>query len=102
VPDPANPPPEDVSAGNVPDILSEIAPGVVPPAMRPAPEPLDVDVARLVLIGMGVWAVAFFVLLPFRSRLEADGNAFWLWTCVAGFGLGILGYVLASRAQRRP
>ena len=81
-------------------MLSEA--GIVPPATRPAPEPLDVDVARLVLIGMALWAVAFVVLLPFRSRLAEDGNGFWLWTCVAGFGLGILGYLLASRAQRRP
>ena len=76
-------------------------PGVVPPGARPAPEPLDVDVARLVLIGMGLWAVAFLVMLPFRGRLEDSGNGYWLWTCVAGFGLGILGYVLASRGQRR-
>lgn len=71
-----------------------------PPAARPAPEPLDTDVARLVLIGMALWVVAFFVLLPFRSRLDAAGNGFWLWTCVAGFCLGIFGYLLSARAQR--
>lgn len=73
----------------------------LPPAARPAPEPLDVDVARLVLIGMGLWVVAFLVMLPFRSSLVEDGRGFWLWTCVAGFGLGILGYLLSVRAQRR-
>jgi drug/metabolite transporter (DMT)-like permease len=97
VPDPANTPPEDVPGGNAPDILA----GIVPPATRPAPEPLDVDVARLVLIGMGLWAVAFFAMLPFRTRLVHSGHGYWLWTCVAGFGLGILGYLLAARAQRR-
>jgi drug/metabolite transporter (DMT)-like permease len=93
VPDPANPPPEDVSSRPVPEIL--------PPPVRPAPEPLDVDVARLVLIGMGLWVVAFLVMLPLRARLEDAGRGYWLWTCVAGFGLGILGYVLAARARRR-
>jgi hypothetical protein len=93
VPDPADPPPEDLPGRHPPDTPTA--------GIRPAPDPIDVDVARLVLLGMGVWAVAFFVLLPFRSRLDAAGHGYWLWTCVAGFGLGILGYVLAARARRR-
>ncbi|HEX6754978.1 MAG TPA: DUF2530 domain-containing protein, partial [Mycobacteriales bacterium] len=83
----------------MPETLPEIVPGIVRPGSRPAPEPLDVDVARLVLFGIGVWVVAFLVMLPFRARLEEAGRGYWLWTCVAGVGLGILGYVLASRAR---
>lgn len=112
--EPANPPPEEVSGRHAaetwPDPALEPAPtglppelpaAIAPPGLRPAPEPLDVDVARLVLIGMAVWAVAFVALLPFRSRLVEDGHGYWLWTCVAGFCLGIGGYLLSRRAQRR-
>jgi hypothetical protein len=120
VPDQAVPPPDDVSGRPAaalgpddalgrdaavgpdalgPDALEPDALGR-PHTVRPAPEPLKVNVARLVLFGIGLWAVAFLGLLPFRSRLDAAGNGYWLWTCVAGVGLGVLGYVLASRAQR--
>ena len=49
--------------------------------------------------------VAFVLLLPFYGRLEDDGHLWWLWTCVAGFGLGLVGWdhsrgaASAARAQ---
>ncbi len=60
----------------------------------PAPlevAPLDVDGVRTIEIGTLVWLVAFLGLLPFYGRLHEDGHAWWLWTCLAGFGLGALG-----------
>lgn len=64
-------------------------------------EPLDVDGVRTVAVGTALWAVAFVLLLPFYGRLEESGRAWWLWTCVAGFGLGIIGWDYCRRRRRR-
>jgi hypothetical protein len=66
-------------------------------------EPLDVDGVRTVAVGTGLWLLALLLLLPFHARLSEDGRMWWLWTCVAGFGLGIVGwcYCLRRRHRRR-
>jgi len=64
-------------------------------------QPLDVDGVRTAEIGTLVWLVAFVALLPFYGRLKDDGHAWWLWTCLAGFGLGCVGveYLRKRRAH---
>jgi hypothetical protein len=64
-------------------------------------EPLDVDGVRTVAVGTALWALAFVLLLPFYDRLEESGRVWWLWTCVAGFGLGIIGWDYCRRRRRR-
>ena len=54
---------------------------------KPAPPPLHVDTARVVLIGIGLWAVALVVLLVLGDRVDR----MWTWTCVAAIALGTLG-----------
>ncbi|MGH3498520.1 MAG: DUF2530 domain-containing protein [Nocardioidaceae bacterium] len=54
-------------------------------------EPLDVDGVRTVAIGTALWLVAALGLLPFVGTLNDNGRLSWLWTCIAGFGLGLLG-----------
>jgi hypothetical protein len=41
----------------------------------------------VVLIGIGLWAVALVVLLALGDRVDRS----WTWTCVAAIGLGLLG-----------
>ena len=41
------------------------------------------------------------MLLPFSGRLREDGNLWWLWTCVAGFGLGLVGWDHCRRRRKR-
>ncbi|HEX6499956.1 MAG TPA: DUF2530 domain-containing protein [Micromonosporaceae bacterium] len=55
------------------------------------------------LVGMGVWAVAGLVLLGFRGWLAQHGHTGWLWTCLAGFLLGLPGLAVMLRhdANRR-
>jgi hypothetical protein len=63
--------------------------------------PLDVDGVRTVMVGTALWALAFLGLLPFYGRLADAGRVWWLWTCMAGFGLGLIGVeVCRRRAQR--
>lgn len=64
-------------------------------------EPLDVDGVRTVQVGTALWGLAFLLLLPFSGSLEADGRLWWLWTCVAGFGLGLLGIDSCRRRKNR-
>lgn len=63
-------------------------------------EPLDVDGVRTVEVGVGLWLLGFLALLPFYGRLEASGNVWWLWTCLAGFGLGLFGLEYCRRRRK--
>lgn len=66
-------------------------------------EPLDVDGVGAVATGTVLWLVALLVLLPFRDRLAEHDASWWLWVCVAGAGLGLLGlpYVIRRRTAYR-
>lgn len=69
-------------------------------ARGPAPlKPLDVDGVQTVLVGTVLWAVAFVILLFFRGELEEQGRAWWLWTALAGAGLGMLGFEYTRRRR---
>ncbi len=64
-------------------------------------EPLDVDGVRTVTVGTVLWAVAFVGLLPFYGRLEESGRLWWLWACMAGFGLGAFGIEICRKRRDR-
>jgi len=63
--------------------------------------PLDLDAVRTVQVGTALWLVALVALTPFWSRLDDDGHLWWLWTCVAGVVLGVLGVVVTTRRRNR-
>jgi hypothetical protein len=63
-------------------------------------DPLDVDGTRTVAVGSGIFLLAFLLLLPFYGRLEDAGRTWWLWTCLAGFGLGVIGWDYCRRRRR--
>ena len=52
-----------------------------------------------VAVGTALWGLAFLALLPFRDDLAADGRERWLWTCLAGFGLGLYGVYYVRRRR---
>ena len=63
-------------------------------------EPLDVDGVRTAEVGTAIWLVAFIALLPFYGALEDRGRTWWLWTCMAGFGLGLFGLEYCRRRRK--
>ncbi|MFC7494733.1 MULTISPECIES: DUF2530 domain-containing protein [unclassified Nocardioides] len=63
-------------------------------------EPMDVDGVRTVEVGSALWLIAFVALLPFYGRLEESGRLWWLWTCMAGLGLGLIGVEVCRRRRR--
>jgi hypothetical protein len=64
-------------------------------------DPLDVDGTRTVAVGTGLWLLGFVLLLPFSGRLAESDRGWWLWTCLAGFGLGVLGWDYCRRRRNR-
>ncbi|HVQ90435.1 MAG TPA: DUF2530 domain-containing protein [Mycobacteriales bacterium] len=66
---------------------------------RTTPEPLDVDAVWPVAAGTALWFLGFLVLLPFRQRLIDHGHELWLWTCLAGGGLGLIGLPMCLRQR---
>jgi hypothetical protein len=64
-------------------------------------QPLDVTGIRTVTVGTIVWLLGFLAILPFYSTLRDDGHGWWLWTCLAGFGLGLLGLEYCRRRRQR-
>lgn len=64
-------------------------------------EPLDVDGVRTMQVGSVLWLAAFVMLLPFYGALKDAGHTWFLWTCLAGFGLGMFGVAYCRRRQRK-
>lgn len=64
-------------------------------------QPLDVDGVRTMIVGTVLWLLAFILLLPFYGRLQESGSLWWLWTCLAGFGLGMYGIDYCRRRRSR-
>lgn len=62
-------------------------------------EPMDVDGVRTMTVGTIVWGVITIALLPFIGALEADGRTWWVWTSLAGFGLGLIGIEYCRRRR---
>jgi hypothetical protein len=76
------------------DPTSQLARGEL---MHADVKPLDLSGIPTVIVGIVAWAVAFVVVLIFRADLKKDGNEWWLWVTVAGFGLGWIGLVYCRR-----
>ena len=67
---------------------------------RPKLEPMRINEAKVIWIGIGLWAAAFAVMLPFRKTLVDEGNGWWLYTCLAGAGLGMVGLPLVGQRKK--
>ena len=67
---------------------------------RTPPPPVDVDLGRVMLIGAGIWAVAFAVAV---ALAWGDDEASWMpaWVCATGVVLGLLGVAWARRNSAR-
>ncbi len=69
---------------------------------RPDPEPVKTDDRKAVLIGIVLWLAALAVLLLFLPQLGESGRGWWLWTCIAGLTLGLIGLLYTNwRGNRR-
>jgi Protein of unknown function (DUF2530) len=76
-------------------------PHVAKRVLKTPPEPVQVDSRRVILIGTTIWFVAFVVLLPFYDWLGRHGHRIWLWTCLAGWILGLLSLPLIRKHRNQ-
>jgi hypothetical protein len=67
--------------------------------LREAPEPLEANDVATVTVGTIVWFALFVVQLPFYGWYSDHGHTWFIWSCAAGAGLGLVGlkYVRARR-----
>ncbi|GGO47043.1 hypothetical protein GCM10012286_39380 [Streptomyces lasiicapitis] len=56
-----------------------------------APEPLEGPIVATITGGTILWFVLFLVQLPFYGWFDDRGTTWWVWTCLAGGGLGLIG-----------
>ena len=74
------------------------------PAGPPPLPPVGAGLAHIVIPITTVWLLGFVVLLFFTDELRAHDAMIWLWTCLAGWVLGLIGlsvYFWQRRAARR-
>jgi hypothetical protein len=64
---------------------------------RADPDPVKTDDRKAVLVGILLWIVALGGLLVFLGPLVESGNVWWLWTCVVGLALGLVGLLYTNR-----
>jgi MFS family permease len=64
------------------------------------PPPVRINARRIVQAGTLLWFLAFVALLPFWGWLGDHHHRVWLWTCLAGWVLGLLGLALMVRHRR--
>jgi hypothetical protein len=67
---------------------------------KPDPAPVKTDDRKAILVGIALWIAALAVLLFFLGPLVASGNGWWLWTCVAGLVLGMIGLLYTHWRQK--
>lgn len=61
---------------------------------------MDLDGVLTMTVGTVLWAVATIALIPFWGTLQGDGRQWWLWSALAGFGLGLIGIEYCRRRRR--
>lgn len=62
-------------------------------------QPMDLDGVRTMTIGTIAWGVVTVALLPFWGTLQEDGRTWWVWTAIAGLGLGLIGIEYCKRRR---
>lgn len=75
-----------------------VGPAVGPSARVTEPQPLPWRTTRVVLWGIGLWALALVVTLAVPA-LHTGDRSWWPWCCVAGIVLGLLGYSYVRRGR---
>ncbi|WP_156724984.1 DUF2530 domain-containing protein [Streptomyces apocyni] len=61
------------------------------PIKHEAPEPLEGPVVPTIVGGTILWFVVFLAQLPFYGWFDDRDATWWVWTPLAGAGLGLIG-----------
>lgn len=63
-------------------------------------KPLDVDGVKTFKLGTATFIVALILCLIFHQQLAEHGQQWWIWTCVTGIVIGIIGSGYTSRRAK--
>ncbi|TAL41431.1 MAG: DUF2530 domain-containing protein [Salinibacterium sp.] len=66
---------------------------------RPDPEPVQTDDRKAILVGIVLWVIGLAAAVFYIGPLTAAGDAWWLWTCVTGLALGVIGLLYTHWRQ---
>jgi len=70
-------------------------------APEPPPiEPVEDDGVGAALVGLVLWALGALACLLWREDLAAAGHDWWLWSCLAGVGIGLGWLAFSARRSR--
>jgi hypothetical protein len=69
-------------------------------AARTRPAAVRANSRPVIFVGTAIFFVGFVVLLPFYSWLGEHHHRVWLWTCLAGWVLGLAGLTLMQKHRR--
>lgn len=70
------------------------------PRVLVQPPAVQMNARRIVAVGTSLFFIAFVVLLPFYGWLGTHDHRLWLWTCLAGWVLGLVGEALMVKHRR--
>jgi hypothetical protein len=68
------------------------------PRLRPEPEPLRVDTARVLLVGIALWVVALVLTVAVPALHEGQRD-WWPWVCVSAIAGGVLALAYVGRGR---
>jgi hypothetical protein len=64
------------------------------------PAAAETNPRPIVAVGTGLFFLGFVVLLFFWNWLGEHHHRVWLWTCLAGWLLGVAGWLLMAKHRR--
>jgi hypothetical protein len=68
---------------------------------RPDPTPVPTDDRKAIVVGLALWCLAFAAMLVVPAVVAVEISATWLWTCLVGVALGLIGVVYTNRRHGR-
>ena len=68
--------------------------------MPERPAAAETNVGPVIAVGTALFFLGFLALLPFAGWLGEHHHRLWLWTCLAGWILGLVGWTLLIRHRR--
>jgi len=87
-----------VTDETTPDVPTDVPTDASEPTTPEQIAPLPVPMLRIIEVGLAAWVVALVVILAVPALHEGDRD-WWPWTCVAGFVLGVIGWVYVWRGR---
>lgn len=61
------------------------------------PPAVQINTRRIAAVGTVAFFLAFVAMLPFYGWLGRHDHRTWLWTCLAGGILGLLGHLIVRK-----